>query len=97
MRMFTKLCAIFGVLLLVSACGLTSRGDLFREALKQKGKKIAGQTLENSEWYICRGARIGAVKDRYGVSRNKIMAYHFICKTDPVGEVFIIDPSVIEE
>lgn len=79
----------------ITACGFTSKGNLFREALKQKGKVISGQTLENSEWYMCRGASIGSVKDRYGVSDEKTLAYNNICKTDSSGPASVINPGII--
>ncbi len=99
MQKLVKICIICLLGIVVASCGFTTQGDFFREVVKQKGKKIAGQTLENSVWYLCRGSPIGAVKDRFGVSDEKILAYNNICKTDfPTGDNNIIEsPELIEE
>lgn len=99
MRMFIKFCSILLISLSVAACGFSTKGDFFREAIKQKGKKIAGQTLENSVWYICRGSPVGAVKDRFGISDEKTEAYNNICITDPInGKSSVIDsPRLLKE
>jgi len=79
-------------ILTLSACGFTSSGDTYREAFKAKGKKVAGQTLENAEWVICRAAPVGSVKDRYGISEEKALAYRNLCKPNISDGPTIIGP-----
>lgn len=81
------------ILLFVSGCGLTSEGDFFRDVFKEKGKKAAVQSLDNAEWWICRGSPVGPVKDRYG--GRKAAAYHYLCKTDPTSNIIV--PGIFME
>lgn len=71
------------LLILLSGCGFTPQGDALRATLREKGKAVAAESLDNSEWFMCRAASVGSVKDRYGVSMEKVIAYNSICKTDP--------------
>lgn len=74
---------VIGLVVLLSGCGLTQQGDFARAALKNKGKEAAAKSLENSEWFMCRGSSVGAVKDRYGISADKAAAYNIICFDNP--------------
>ncbi len=82
---------VAAVLLMLAGCGLTPEGDLFRAAVREEGKTAAAKGLSNAEWYMCRAASVGAIKDRYGHVPDKVTAYMIICKN---GESFtpIIQP-----
>lgn len=93
--MIKKFLTMFGIIIFLAGCGLTSEGDFARETIRTKGKKAAAVSLENSEWYMCRAASVGAVKDRYGVSMDKVAAYNIICKQDLKFTPIIPNPSMI--
>lgn len=68
------------ILFAVTSCGLTPQGDVLRNTIREKAEAVAAQSLENSEWYICRGSPVGAVKDRYITSPALMWAYNTICE-----------------
>lgn len=90
--MFRLLAVI--ILFAVAGCGLTPRGDAFRADLKEKGKDTAAAGLENAEWYLCRVASVGAIKDRYGISMEKVYAYNMICRTDSKFTPIVPTPAL---
>lgn len=85
----------FICIFVLAGCGLTSEGDAFRSTFREKSKAAAAASLENSEWYLCRAARIGSVKDRYGVSADKATAYNILCMTDPRFNPIIFVPKSV--
>lgn len=68
------------VMLFATGCGLTSQGDVLRNTVREKAKAVAAQSLENSEWYMCRASPVGAIKDRYSASGALSWAYNTICE-----------------
>lgn len=86
-----KCLSIVVILSMIGGCSFTSAGDAYRTRVHQKSKKAAAVSLENAEWLLCRAASVGAVKDRYGISTNKSIAYHILCQQDPANN--LISPS----
>ncbi|KKL25334.1 hypothetical protein LCGC14_2406370 [marine sediment metagenome] len=70
------------ILLLLTACGQTSTGNLIRSTFQDKAAEIAAEGLKNSEWFVCRGASIGSVKDRYGQTQEGANSYNAFCDAD---------------
>lgn len=92
--MVKKFLLMFGVIIFLAGCGLTSEESALREILRQKSKTAAAVMLENNEWYMCRAASIGSIKDRYSVTPEKATAYNIICMTDPkFGPIFYVPPG----
>ncbi len=81
----------FILLFALTGCGISVYSDTARTTASEKGKKLAATSLENAEWWMCRAASVGAIKDRYGVNTQKSIAYHIICQGDT--EVNLIFPS----
>lgn len=78
------------VLLVVflAGCGLTPQGDAIRRAAAEYTKKVGTTSLQNSEWFMCEAAPIGAVKRRY--KGDKADAYNILC--DPGSAEDILKP-----
>ncbi len=75
------------VLLLTAACGFTPQGDIVRAAVAEKGAQAMDEGLVNAEWFICNAVSVGAVKRRYGKSRELADAYNALCDVDPAAAV----------
>ena len=71
------------VLLFTAACGFTPQGDAIRSTVKEGGAQVMDESLINTEWWLCQGASIGAIKRRYGGS--KAASYNDLCETDGSG------------
>lgn len=54
------------LLLTLTACGLTSEGNLLRSAVATQGREAAATALDTAIWFKCRGASVGSITDRYG-------------------------------
>lgn len=73
------------VLMFLSGCGQTQIGDRIRDAIKERGAEVYDTGLENAEFFICRGASVGAVMRRYGSDVEKAQAWRTLCTADPDG------------
>ena len=86
-----------GLMFFVSGCGLTADGNALRDLLEERGKTAAAESLETAEWYICRAAPVGSIKDRYFTTAEKTMAYYTLCKTLPTFVLPIEpDPPIVQ-
>ncbi len=83
--MLRVLCII--LLFVLSGCGISVYSDAIRSGASEKGKEAAATALENAEWWLCRAASVGAIKDRYGTTTDKSVAYHIICQDATVGNL----------
>ena len=70
------------ILLILSACGQTATGNLIRSTFQDKAAEIATEGLKNAEWFVCRYASIGSVKDRYGQTQEGANSYNAFCDAD---------------
>ena len=68
MKTITIILALF-----LSGCAVTS------QLIVSEGKRIAVETLVSSEWFICKGAPIGIIKNHY---RGREEIYKAFCKSD---------------
>ena len=76
------------LLLLLGAC---STIDAARETVKLKGAEAADQGLLDAEWYVCKVARVGAVKRRYGQTVETAQTYRQFCEGD--GQANVTSPK----
>lgn len=86
--LFCASLAIAGIVL--TGCGITSYGDEAREFVSENGARVADNTLENVEWYLCNAATIGSVRRKYGSDPQLADAYRALClrpgDQDVIGE-----------
>lgn len=68
-------------LLVLASCGFTPQGDAARMAAQQYGAQAMDEALVNTEWFMCNGASIGAIKRRYGSDPERAAAWRAICNT----------------
>ena len=71
--------AAVSALAALNACGFTPQGGFLRSAVADRGREAAAAGLENAEWFLCRAAPVGAIKDRYGASLERMDAYNVMC------------------
>ena len=64
--------------LLLPACAIPQVDTAVKQAVSV-GVETADDALEASEFYLCRGARIGAIKRRYGTNAARADAYNELC------------------
>ena len=74
---------VVGLLLLLSACSAVN-------TIATKGAEISDTALTNAEWMMCKGASVGSVKRRYGVTLERANLYREFC--DGSGEANVIAP-----
>jgi hypothetical protein len=72
--------------LLIGGCGFTPQGDAIKNLIKTYGEDASAEGLINAEWFLCRAAPIGAVKDRYGRAG---LAEHYTALCEGSGEGII--------
>lgn len=78
--MFNKTLIIaLACLSLTVGCGFTKEGDLARTAVSEGGAQAMDEGLVNAEWFICNAASIGAVKRRYGRTKEQADSYNALC------------------
>ncbi len=65
------------VIAFLAGCGLTTQGDAVRRAASEASNRVGAAGLENSEWFLCEAAPVGAVKRRY--RGDKAEAYNTLC------------------
>jgi len=70
---------VIACLMLLSGCGFTESGDLYRDVSQKKAAKVADQTLENAYWMTCYASSVGAVRRKYGTSQENAFIYHNFC------------------
>ena len=80
--------------LVLGGCGFTPQGDFLRSAVADRGRGAAAAGLENAEWFLCRVALIGAVRDRYGSPPERMAAYNTLCSA-PSAPVNLTPPSIV--
>ena len=78
-------------LVALNACGFTSQGDFLRSTVADRGREAAAEGLINAEWFLCRAVPIGAIRDRYGPSPERMAAYNTICNL-PETPVNLVPP-----
>ena len=81
-----KLSLMLAVLVL-GACGFTTQGTFVRNTLFSAAEKGAANGLINAEKFLCRLAPVGAVKDRYSITKEKAAAYAVICNPDGPAKI----------
>ncbi len=85
---------------MVAACGQTRYGEAARIVIKERGKKAARATLENTLWTLCRAIPVGAVRDRFMQGSKQWSAYVGICKIPYqsvlLGDMVIKVPRTME-
>ena len=79
------------LLLLVSGCGFTQKGDFARDTALSKGAQAYDEGLDNAELYICTIASVGSVMRRYGRTQATADAWRAICEGQ--DGVNLIGPS----
>ena len=60
--------AIFALLFL----GACAQVDAYQAAVAYAGAKAADDALETAEWFVCKGASIGAVRRAHGQDENRV-------------------------
>ena len=79
---------IGALLLILGAC---STVDTVKTAIAVKGAELSAQALVDAEWWVCRAASVGSVKDRYGASLERADLYRNFC--DGNGQANVIAPE----
>lgn len=69
----------FALIVLVSSCGLTDKGDAFRDYFQNKQQKVSKQMLDNAIWYTCEAASVGSIREKFGSSQESAYFYHNYC------------------
>ncbi len=77
--------------LTLGGCGFTSYGDLARDLASEKGAQAMDEGLVNAEWFLCKGASVGAVQRRYGQNSAKADAWKELCLDS--GDVISVPTS----
>ena len=62
--------------LLLTSCASI---DTVKTAIAVKGAELSAQALVDAEWWVCRAASVGSVKDRYGQSQDRSDLYKEFC------------------
>ena len=78
---------IIALALFLGACGLTSEGDIIRDAIKCRGSNIAAEGLKNATWFICKAAPIGSVQEEFGKTSASAKVYRDFCFREGNGQV----------
>lgn len=73
--------------LFLAGCGLTSEGQLVKEAIKVKGAIVADAGLDNGLWFVCNATTIGSVRRLFGTSADRALAYRDFCKLEGTNDV----------
>ena len=63
----------------------TSSGLAFRDAGVAEASRAYDESLANAEVWVCRGASVGSVVRRYGVSEDQWAAWMRLCQYDKSG------------
>jgi len=61
-----------------------------KTAVAVKGGELSKQALVDAEWWVCRAATVGSVKDRYGQSVERALLYKNFCEGN--GKANVIAP-----
>lgn len=69
---------ILGALVTLGGCELA---DTLLPQVKERGAEVGDRLLDEAEWYICNGARVGAIRRRYGKDEASAAAYNKRCNT----------------
>lgn len=72
------------LLLLLGACASI---DGVKKAMVGKASEVSAQALVDAEWWVCRAASVGSVKDRYGQSAERSQLYKAFCDGDAAANV----------
>lgn len=74
-----KIMLAFVLVILVSGCGLTDKGNAFRDYFQNKSQKVSKQMLDNAIWYTCEAASVGSIREKFGSSQESAYFYHNYC------------------
>lgn len=69
-------------LLFLTGCSLTPYDDYAQDYISKEGKESAAQLLQSTEWYLCRAAPIGSIRDRY-FGTSQWSGYLKLCRINP--------------
>ena len=75
------------LMMMLSACASV---DVAKKAIANKAAQASATALLDAEWWVCRAASVGSVKDRYGQSVERSMLYKNFC--DGSGEANVVGP-----
>ena len=89
-----KILLAFALVILVSGCGLTDKGNAFRNYFQEKAAIATTQMLDNSVWYTCEAASIGSIRKRFGSSQQTAFIYHNFCLRGINPNANIINPEL---
>lgn len=66
---------LFAALALLAGCGFTPEGDALRAAIAAKGAEAYDAGLDNSVWFVCNAASIGAINRRFGSDPDSYLKF----------------------
>ena len=76
-----KIISVIGIILTLSACGITPQGQAAKKGIAEYGAKISDAGLENTIWGLCNAASIGSVRRMFGHSEDGAKTYRDLCRT----------------
>lgn len=78
--MLVRFLILIAVLMLLSACGVTRKGDEIRDKVRDTVASVADQGLENAESLLCFASTVGSVRRRYGSNPERWESYWRFCQ-----------------
>jgi hypothetical protein len=78
--MLRRLAGCLLLSILVAGCGLTPQGDLVRQTVRDRGAEVEDAGVQNTLWFLCKGASIGAIQRFFAGSGERAAAWSTLCR-----------------